>query len=127
MYVCTHRLLNRANQCTAKKETSTHDTPNPLARNPVTKFQQLNLTKETIPEDNVQVPTTKDVVVASSSGETLSRIQSNGTITTIPKQPTLQRNSCFTQVDRSNGLKILKYETMIQRVSRDFASTGTYV
>ena len=127
MYVCTHRLINRANKCTAKKETSTHDTPNPLARNPVTTFQQQNLTKETIPEDNIQVPTSKDVVVASSNDETLPGIQFNGIITTIPKQPALQRNRCFTQVDRSNGLKILQYETMTQRVTRDFASTGTYV
>jgi len=116
------------NKCTAQKESSVHDAYNPLARNSVTTFQQQHLTKETIPEANIQIPATKDVVVvASSSDETPSRIQSNGTITTIPKQPTQRRNKCFTQVDRSDGLRIPKYETMAQRVARDFASTGTYV
>ena len=124
----TNRLLNGVNECVPRKETSADHTPNPLARDPVTTFQQLHLTKETIPEENIRVPASKDVVVASSNSETLSSIQPNDTITTVPKQSTLQRNRCYTQVDRNNGLEILKYEAMVQRVTRDFASsTGTDV
>lgn len=112
---------------TAKKESSTNNVPNPLARNPVTTFQQSHLTKETIPEANIAVTADEDIVVATSNTEALSSIQSNGTITTIPIQPRQQRNAQFLQIDRGGRSEILRYESMMQRATRDFASIGTDV